>query len=181
MLVATAGLPGTGKSTLATRLTQELRGVVLSKDAVRAALFPPPALDYTTAQDDLVMAAIFNATEYILRAHPERVVLLDGRTFLRAYQVNDLLTLAARLNQPLRIIECICDDAVARQRLEQDLASGQHLAGNRTYQLYLEVKARGEPIALPHLTLDTGRLSLQQCVDSALEFLRRFSPEGLLP
>jgi adenylylsulfate kinase len=100
MLVAMAGLPGTGKSTLAACLAQELAGVVLGKDAVRATLFPPPVLDYSTAQDDVIMAAIFQATEYVLRSNADRAVVIDGRTFLRAYQVNDLLELATRLNQP---------------------------------------------------------------------------------
>lgn len=172
MLIAMAGLPATGKSTLAGRLAQELVGVVLNKDEVRAALFPSPLIDYSTAQDDLVMAAIFQATEYILRSNSERAVILDGRTFLRAYQVKDLLDLAARVSQPLKIIECICDDIVAQRRLEHDLATAHHPAGNRSYDLYKEVQARAEPIAVPHLTLDTGQLSVEACVEHCLEYLK---------
>jgi predicted kinase len=41
MLIAMAGLPGSGKSTLATCLEPRLGAVVLDKDRVRAALFPP--------------------------------------------------------------------------------------------------------------------------------------------
>ena|SRR5208283_5448063 len=45
MLIAMAGLPGTGKSTLATRLTKELGGVVLSKDRPCCPVsFPGPGL-----------------------------------------------------------------------------------------------------------------------------------------
>ena len=40
MLVAMAGLPGTGKSTLAASLAESLGGVVLSKDVVRTAPLP---------------------------------------------------------------------------------------------------------------------------------------------
>jgi predicted kinase len=95
MLIAMAGLPGTGKSTLAVRIAQELGGVVLSKDEVRAALFPAPVLDYSAAQDDLCMAAIFSAATHILKANARQAVILDGRTFLRAQQLRGLLTLAA--------------------------------------------------------------------------------------
>src|SRR5690242_18237303 len=42
MLIAMAGLPGTGKSAIAARLAAELDAVALSKDDVRGALFPPP-------------------------------------------------------------------------------------------------------------------------------------------
>lgn len=61
MLIALAGLPGTGKSTLAARLATELNGVVLSKDQVRAALFPSPVLDYSATEDEICMDAIFTA------------------------------------------------------------------------------------------------------------------------
>lgn len=172
MLIAMAGLPGSGKSTLAGRLVSELAGVFLSKDVVRAALFPPPVLDYSTAQDDLVMEAIFKAAAFALGAVPQRTVILDGRTFLRAYQVRDLLDLATRLNQPVHVVECVCDDALAKERLELDQTRRQHPAGNRTYQLYMELKLRAEPITVPHLTLDTGRLTPETCVERCLEYVK---------
>jgi predicted kinase len=176
MLIAMAGLPATGKSTLAARLAEALGGVVMNKDAVRAVLFPPPVLDYSTAQDDLVMAAIFEAAAYVLRARPGQAIILDGRTFLRVEQVNRLLDLGARLNETPHVIECVCADAVARRRLEHDRATARHPAANRTYRLYQEIQARAEPIALPHLALDTGRWPLQDCVDRALDYLRRERP-----
>jgi len=92
MLIAMAGLPGTGKSTLAARLAAALDAVVLSKDAVRAALFPPPVRDYSTAQDNLVMEVIFKAAAYTFRTRSQQVVIIDGRTFLRTYQVRDYVT-----------------------------------------------------------------------------------------
>lgn len=176
MLVAMAGLPGTGKSTLAARLAAKLNGVVLSKDLVRAALFPPPTTDYTTAQDDLVLSAIFRAAEYLFCSRPERVVILDGRTFLRAYQVRDLIVLAQRLNQPLRVVQCVCDDTIAEARLERDVAAATHLAENRTFSLYQEVQIRAEPIAVPHLTLDTGELTLETCIERCLAYIVSMPP-----
>src|SRR5438552_2727973 len=86
MLIAMAGLPATGKSTLAARLAKELDGVILSKDQVRAALFPPPVLDYSTAENDISMDAIFKAAAYIRKALPQHSVIIDGRTFLRTKQ-----------------------------------------------------------------------------------------------
>jgi adenylylsulfate kinase len=172
MLIAMAGLPGTGKSSLAARLAQELGATVLDKDRVRAALFPPPVLDYSAAQDDLCMAAVYQAAAHILRTSPRPAVILDGRTFLRSSQVRDLLALAASVGEAPRFVECVCDDAVARARLEDDLARGAHPARNRTHALYLELKARAEPIGVPHLVLDTGRTALEDCVQRCLDYLR---------
>src|SRR6266567_7955423 len=94
MLIAMAGSPATGKSTLAACLAAELGGVVLCKDLVRASLFPAPALDYSPAQNDISMAAIYAAASYIRRTFPSTPVIIDGRTFLRSHQVRDLLDLA---------------------------------------------------------------------------------------
>jgi len=70
------------------------------------------------------------------------------------------------------IIECVCDDAVARVRLEHDRNIRAAPGGNRTFDLYLEVKARAGPIVIPHLVLDTGRLSVDDCVARCIAYLR---------
>jgi predicted kinase len=170
MLVAMAGLPGSGKSTLAARLAAELGAVVLSKDEVRAALFPPPVRDYSAEQDDLCMDAVYRAAATIRRAFPERAVILDGRTFQRASQVRDLLDLAACLGEPVRLIECVCDDVVAQRRLEAGRAG--HPAGNRTFDLYRALREGADPITVPRLVLDTGRLTPDECVRRCLAYLR---------
>jgi predicted kinase len=175
MLIAMAGLPGTGKSTLAARLAAGRGGVVLSKDVVRSALFPPPVLDYSPAQDDVAMAAVYSAAKLLLAADSARVVILDGRTFRRSAQVAALLALGRELGQEPVVVECVCDDGVARGRLARDAAAGGHPAGNRTAALHAAVKATAEPLAVPRLTLDTGRLTPDECLARALEYLSRGS------
>jgi predicted kinase len=171
MLIAMVGLPGTGKSTLANRLAHELGGVVLSKDVVRAALFPAPVLDYSAAQDDVAMSAVYAAASHILKAQPGRPVLLDGRTFSKSGQLDAPLALAAALGIPFRVIECVCSDAIACARIASDRAAGTHLAGNRTPDLYTRAKAAAVPLDVPRLTLDTGALSLEECVRRAIAYL----------
>lgn len=167
MLVAMAGLPGTGKSTLAARLAADLSGVVVSKDTVRSALFPPAVLNYSREQDDITMAAVFVAAASVRRSHPNVPVFLDGRTFLKAYQVRDLLA----LGEPVRVIECVCADELVKDRLAHDIAAGDHPAKNRTFEMYLSVKAAVEPLTIPRLTLDTGATPLGECVRRAVAFL----------
>lgn len=170
MLIAMAGLPGTGKSTLAARLADALGGVVLSKDVVRAALFPSPVLDYTAAQDEIAMSAVYAAAAYLLKHHP-RPVFLDGRTFSKPGQLDVPLALAAEMGTPLRVIECVCADEVACARITADHTAGTHPAGNRTPYLYTRAKALAVPLEVPRLTLDTGTLSLEECISRAGEYL----------
>lgn len=171
MLVAFAGLPGTGKSTLARQLAAELGGVVLSKDEVRSALFPPPVVDYSREQDDVAVRATYEAAALILGRDLTRVVILDGRTYSKAYQVRDLLALGQTVGQPVRVIECVCADEVARERIGRDAAAGTHPAGNRTFELYLSVKARAEPLTVPRLVLDTGAMLLDEGVRRAMKWV----------
>ncbi|MBY0461065.1 MAG: ATP-binding protein [Gemmataceae bacterium] len=171
MLVAMAGLPGTGKSTLAARLADALGGVVLSKDVVRSALFAPNALDYSPAQDEIAMAAVYAAAEYLLRAQPARAILLDGRTFSKPGQLDAPRALAERLAMPLCVIECVCADDVARARIAADRAAGAHPAGNRTPDLYDRAKVLAVPLDGERLTLDTGALALEECVRRARLYL----------
>ena len=55
MIVLMAGLPGTGKSTLARELAARTSGRVLSKDEIRHAIFLPEEIEFSSAQDDFCL------------------------------------------------------------------------------------------------------------------------------
>jgi len=154
MLILMAGLPGTGKSTLAQQIAERMRAAVLSKDTVRHALFPPDLIEYSTEQDDFVIDMLLLTAEYIWERHPEKTIILDGRTFSRASQRQHVIDFAQVHRQPWRIVECVCDDKVARRRLAQ--ADPHHPAGNRQPALYDQVKSRWEPISETKTTINTG-------------------------
>ena len=156
---------------MAACLARELGAVVLGKDRVRAALFPPPVLDYSAGQDDFVMDVAYRVAEQLFRSGRDRYVLIDGRTFTREYQVADLFDWAGRIGVPVKLIECVCADAVAEERL-RDSARHGHPAANRTVDLYRSLKAQAEPLRVPRLVIDTGANDLAACVDRALAYVR---------
>jgi predicted kinase len=171
MIVLMAGLPGCGKTTLARELATRTSGRVLDKDEVRHALFSADEIEYSSRQDDFCLQVMLETTGQLLQPAPNRIVFLDGRPFSRRYQIDNVVNAAAALHQNWRIIECVCVEEVARQRIEQQSASGEHLAGNRNFQLYMEVKSRFEAITLPKTVIDTGQ-PLAGCVEQALGALR---------
>jgi adenylylsulfate kinase len=170
MIVLMAGLPATGKSTVARELARRTSGRVLSKDEVRHALFLPTEIEYSTRQDDFCLQLMLETAGYLLSPDPEKKVFLDGRPFSRRYQIENVLTAAAFLHQPWHILECICSNETVRQRLEEDAKTGNHPAGNRDYQLYLEVKARFETITYPKIVIDTDQ-PLEVCIGQVLQKL----------
>jgi len=175
LFIAMAGLPGTGKSAIAQQLGKRLNALVLNKDTIRARLFTHNAIDFSREQDDLCMKIIFIVSEYLLRANSEQIIIVDGRTFSKSYQVAQLLAQAELLKVTPVILECVCADSIARQRLEDGQATCAHPARNRTYKLYLDLKEHAELITVDRLVIDTGEESLEVSVDRCMAYINDFS------
>jgi len=71
MIILMAGLPGTGKTTVARELVIRTEGALLGKDAIRSALFPDD-IEYSVTQDDFVMEVMLDAARFLLQKNPAR-------------------------------------------------------------------------------------------------------------
>jgi predicted kinase len=164
MIVLMAGLPGTGKSTLARELARRTSGRVLSKDEFRHAIFLAEEIEYSSEQDDFVLELMLQTAGYLLRRGLSQVIFLDGRPFSRRYQIENVLRHADSLHQPWRILECVCLERSAQIRLRDE---AEHPAGNRNFGLHLAVKDRFERIVHPKLVIDTDQ-ALESVVQQGL-------------
>ena len=163
MIILMAGLPGTGKSTLARVLADDTSGILLSKDQIRDGLFGPNDIEYSAAQDDFCMEIMLQAAHFLLLRNPQRAIYLDGRTFSKRYQIDRVLAFAGQISQPWAILECRCSELSALRRIESDL---EHPASNRNVSLYREVRERFEPIEYRKAVIDTDQ-PLEVCIRQA--------------
>jgi predicted kinase len=170
MILAMAGLPGSGKSTLAKALSEKLPALLLDKDVVRAALFPANEIEYSTHQDDFVVGIMLQVANFYVQKNPARHIILDGRPFSKESQVNTLVDFGQTHGWDVRFIHCVCSDNAARARLERAASSGEHLAANRNFHLYLRLKSQFEPLKVQHLIVDTEE-AVELCILRCLDYL----------
>jgi len=134
----------------------------LSKDEFRHAIFQPQEIEYSSRQDDFCQELMLETAGYLVSRDQKKIILLDGRPFSRRYQIENVIAFADSVHQPWRILECVCPEEIVKRRLETDAAAGEHLAGNRTFGLYLDVKDRFEAIAFPKFVIDTSQ-GFEEC------------------
>ncbi len=173
VLVVLAGLPAPGKNTIARELAALTKAPLFDKDRVREALFGPHHVAYTREQDDFVVKLLYQAVEELARGGGVPLVILDGRTYSRRYQANELRALATRLSAELVLVECVASREAVRERLELDLRAGSHPARDRTYERWGELEAASDALDGVALRLDTSRHSLTECIQAIRAELAR--------
>ena len=171
MLIAMAGLPGTGKSAMARGLAEAVGAAVLDKDPIRAALFAPADIEHSTAQDDFCVGIMLQAAGYLWERDPGRAMILDGRPFSKRSQRAEVARFASTRAVRFVLIECVCPAHVARERIDRDARTGSHLARNRDASLYLRLRASFEPIEEAHLVVDTTA-DYDACLQLCLRYIR---------
>ena len=171
MLIAMAGLPGTGKSTIAEILGHRLGFPVISVDPIESAILSagidsdqPTGLAAYLVAEAIAEAALANGVSIIVDA----VNAVDPAR-------EQWLELAQKHHEPLKFLEVVCSDTdLHRERLESRDRNLAHIpdptwhAVEQSLDEYSEWT--GETATVPRLTLDSVR-SLGELVESALSFL----------
>jgi predicted kinase len=171
MLVAMAGLPGTGKSTIGQVVASRLGIPVVSVDPIESAI-----LQAGIAADQPTGLAAYLVAETLA----ERILVTGTGVMIDAVNAVDpareqWVNLAARLNEPVKFIEVICSDPeLHRSRIESWRKSMPHIqltwnAVEQSFDDYSEWT--GDSGAVARITLDSVE-PLGVNVERAIAFLQ---------
>lgn len=173
IVVQMHGEPGSGKSTVAQALGQQLGAVVLDKDVIKAAL-----LRSGIAERDAAAGAyevyFAQARAFVAAGHS---VVLDNPVFWESVE-RRWLDLAAFAGSRGILIECVCRD---RDELVRRLTTREALESQPRVPLDL-VRHPGSAATTfePRLTLDTTR-PLAELIDEALAYIGHLTSQPLSP
>jgi aminoglycoside phosphotransferase family enzyme/predicted kinase len=150
MLVILAGLPGTGKTTVAAALGRELGATVLSSDRIRAERAGSPG--YSPAAKGGVYEQMFARAGRLLGAG--RSVILDATFYLGRLRRAGA-AVARRARRPVFVIEVVSPEPVVRERMARRLLSARspRPAG---FEVYRFISRSFEPVRGRHFTVDTA-------------------------
>jgi len=166
VLFITAGLVGTGKTSLAQALAKRQGLVVISSDVTRKQLASIPVTEHRFEEFDtgiyspdfsrLTYDKMFSQAKYILSEG--RSVIIDA-SFVKAEERLRARKLAEEVGADFFIVECILGEENIKQRLAQRLKEGSTSDGR--WEIYELQKSQFEPVVeMPptnHVIIDTSQ------------------------
>lgn len=169
MIILVAGLPATGKSTIARALAKELDAVILRTDVVRKELLDTPT--YSREEKELVYRVTFLIAEYLTRARVN--VILDA-TFYRRELRHRAYAIARRTESKLLVVECSTPREVIKERMKKRKEG--RAVSDADLEVYDTLAGEFEPIQRPHMEVDTSR----PLKENLREIMQRLEVLGVL-
>jgi len=161
LIIIICGLPGTGKTFLARKLSKKINAVLLSTDKIRKEIIQKPK--YSLWERALVYDVLFLISKYLHSAGNN--CILDG-TFNRKSSRDEAIEKLDSERNDIYIIEVICPENIILSRLQ----SRKKDYSDADISVYLKMKKFYEKVSEKHLTIDTAK-SLEKNLEKIMNFI----------
>jgi predicted kinase len=153
-LVILTGLPGTGKSHLASALARKCDLLILESDALRNVLFTPPA--YSAEENARLFAAVHALIEHLLRKGIP--IVMDATSLLEVHR-EQLYLIAQRSEARPIIVRVTAPRELVHRRLSDrktGMAGEREDASDAGWDIYVRMEPTVEKVMRPHYLVDTS-------------------------
>ncbi|MFM9947050.1 MAG: AAA family ATPase [Saprospiraceae bacterium] len=159
-MVLIAGLPGTGKSTVARAFVEHYGGVHISSDSTRKAMNLRGHFDPEDKKK--VYQAMLDKAQTALLAGQSAIV---DSTFIHASVRNAFESVARACGVPFFWVEMRADENSIRERLKTPRTDSE-----ADFSVFLALREQSEPLRTPHLELWSEKLPLDEMVQAIYHY-----------
>ena len=167
LLVAMCGLPGTGKSYFAAKLTEQVPFLVLETDRLRKVLVKYPK--YTTAEHRRVFRSCYYLIDHYLTNGYS--VLFDATNLNEEFR-SYLYDISESTGAPLAVVHATASINTVRRRLKQRKADRHaNTYSDAGWLIYTRLLPVEEPVRREHYALDTSK-NIAPVLDRVVSWVR---------
>ena len=167
LLVAMCGLPGTGKSYFAAKLTEKVTFLILETDRLRKVLVEHPK--YTAGEHRRVFRSCYQLIQYYLINGYS--VLFDATNLNEEFR-SYLYDIAEATHAPLAVVHATALESTVRRRLKQRKADRHaDTYSDAGWLIYTRLATVEEPVQRDHYALDTSK-DIAPVLDQVVEWAK---------
>ncbi len=167
LLVAMCGLPGTGKSYFAAKLTEQVPFLILETDRLRKVLVEHPK--YSTQEHRRVFRSCYQLIQYYLINGYS--VLFDATNLNEEFRTY-LYDIAEATHAPLALVHATAPQNTVRRRLKQRKADRHaNTYSDAGWLIYTRLAPVEEPVQRDHYALDTSK-DISPVLDEVAEWAK---------
>lgn len=161
MIIIISGLPGSGKSYFASRLSKLIHVDYINSDRIRKSMFP--ARSYSEKEKSSVYDEMLKLMQQYVRQNKD--LILDATFY--ANNIRKRFTDEIKNEEDIVFIEVAAEEAIIRERLKRERVDSE-----ADFEVYKLIKKQWEPLQEKRLTLISLDNNIEDMLHKAVDYLK---------